>query len=193
MGTTPVYQYPYPELTDPVDGPAQIKALALAVEATVKANRDAIAPLQTGEYTAVINNTTTHSQTVTFAKAFTLAPSVLANIRAASALMVSWTIRATGVGTTGFTGILTGPSAQTYSPVINWLAALTPTTPLTQVAAAAAVDGFHTVTATCHTPDCPSDGVAVPDLWIPDDPGAWGWTGVTCGACGQPIADLVAS
>jgi len=36
MGTTPKYGWPYPELTpDPPDGPAQVKALALAVEGTV--------------------------------------------------------------------------------------------------------------------------------------------------------------
>lgn len=33
MGTTPKYLLPYPELTDPPDGPAQIKALALAIDA----------------------------------------------------------------------------------------------------------------------------------------------------------------
>lgn len=37
MGTTPVYGWPYPELTpDPPDGPAQIKALATAIENTIK-------------------------------------------------------------------------------------------------------------------------------------------------------------
>lgn len=33
MGVTPVYGFPYPALTDPPDGPAQIQALAEAVEA----------------------------------------------------------------------------------------------------------------------------------------------------------------
>ena len=36
MGSTPTYQLPYPELTDPPDGPAQIKALALATESALK-------------------------------------------------------------------------------------------------------------------------------------------------------------
>lgn len=35
MGTTPKYQLPYPELTDPPDGPAQIKALAQATETAI--------------------------------------------------------------------------------------------------------------------------------------------------------------
>jgi len=35
MATTPIYHWPSPELTDKPDGPAQIKALALAIEGTV--------------------------------------------------------------------------------------------------------------------------------------------------------------
>lgn len=36
MGTTPKYGWPYPELTsDPPDGPAQIKALAMSIENTL--------------------------------------------------------------------------------------------------------------------------------------------------------------
>jgi hypothetical protein len=41
------------------------------------------------------------------------------------------------------------------------------------------------VTATCHTAGCASDGAAVP-LTVPDDVGAY-----FCGACGQPIDDVV--
>lgn len=52
-------------------------------------------------------------------------------------------------------------------------------------------DGWHTVTATCHNDPCPQSGVAVPDVLIPDDPAAWGWQGVACGACGADITDLV--
>jgi hypothetical protein len=36
MGTTSKYAWPYPELTDPPDGASQIKALAVAIDATVK-------------------------------------------------------------------------------------------------------------------------------------------------------------
>jgi len=36
MGTTPNYAWPYPELTDPPDGASQIKALAVASDATTK-------------------------------------------------------------------------------------------------------------------------------------------------------------
>jgi len=53
--------------------------------------------------------------------------------------------------------------------------------------------GFHYATAICHNPACPNDGVPVPDLAIPDDPAAWGWQGVTCGACGAEITDITAT
>jgi len=36
MGNTPNYTWPYPELTDPPDGAGQIKALALAVDTSLK-------------------------------------------------------------------------------------------------------------------------------------------------------------
>lgn len=36
MGTTPNYLWPYPELTDPPDGATQIKALANAVDTSLK-------------------------------------------------------------------------------------------------------------------------------------------------------------
>lgn len=42
-GTTPVYGYPYPEPPDPADGPSAIRALAEAVEPTVKSAGDAAA------------------------------------------------------------------------------------------------------------------------------------------------------
>lgn len=41
MGTTPNYAWPYPELNSPPDGAAQMKALALAVDGSVK-------PIDTG-------------------------------------------------------------------------------------------------------------------------------------------------
>jgi hypothetical protein len=43
VGTTPNYAWPYPELNSPPDGATQIKALALAVEPTVKTNADNVA------------------------------------------------------------------------------------------------------------------------------------------------------
>ena len=41
MGTTPTYAIPYPELTDPPDGAGQMKALAEAVDATIKGINEA--------------------------------------------------------------------------------------------------------------------------------------------------------
>jgi len=37
MGTTPKYHFPYPEATDPPNGPAQMQALAMAVEGVIGA------------------------------------------------------------------------------------------------------------------------------------------------------------
>lgn len=54
MGVTPVYAFPYPELTDPPNGPSQIQALATAVEnkfvtvdSTVSSHTSSISTLQT--------------------------------------------------------------------------------------------------------------------------------------------------
>lgn len=41
MGTTPTYNFPYPENADAADGPTQIEALAEAVETVVKGHADA--------------------------------------------------------------------------------------------------------------------------------------------------------
>lgn len=64
MGVTPVYGFPYPALTDAPDGPAQIRALAEAVEADLIVTDAAIAALQAethygegGTYPNVTQNT----------------------------------------------------------------------------------------------------------------------------------------
>lgn len=189
MGNTPKYGWPYPELTDAPDGPAQIKALALAIEAALA---PAIPTVQTNpvNVTIVINNTTSGVATVTFPRAFTATPSPVANILAQGGLVVGWLLRCVGVSATGMSIQMNGPTPITYSPTINWIAALNATAP-----AAATTDyvepGWHYVTATCHTPGCPKDGEPVAGLLVPDNPEEWGWTGITCGACGQPITDII--
>jgi hypothetical protein len=46
VGVTPVYGFPYPALTDPPNGPAQIQALAEAVEADLAVTDSNVAALQ---------------------------------------------------------------------------------------------------------------------------------------------------
>lgn len=49
-----------------------------------------------------------------------------------------------------------------------------------------------TTTATCHTTDCPSNGIPVElaDFTDPETGEPYVYTNVTCGACGQQITDL---
>lgn len=189
MGTTPKYGLPYPELTDPPDGPAQIKALALAIETTLG---PVIPTVQTGALTLVMNNAASATTTVTYSRAFSAAPSPVANIQSQSGVITGWMLRCVSVTTGGMSISMNGPSAVTYSPYINWTASLTAAAP-----AAMAQDyiepGWHYVTATCHTAECPKNGEPVTGLLVPDNPEEWGWTGITCGACGQPITDIVPS
>lgn len=47
-------------------------------------------------------------------------------------------------------------------------------------------------TATCHTDGCPSDGIAIPDVCVATEiDGVLYDSTVVCGACAQPITDLV--
>lgn len=51
-------------------------------------------------------------------------------------------------------------------------------------------------TVTCHTPGCPKDGEPVPDVvttYVDDETGETREVdSVICGACGQPITEVVA-
>lgn len=196
MGTTPGYAWPYPELTDPPDGPAQIKALAQAIEATMTATRSGIPIVQTGSLSVAVNAATTSSTTVTFPRAFTAIPSAVANLNTGSGSSADWHPRMIGVSATAATLFLKGPSV-TFTFPCQWVAALNPPTPIAtgQQAPAPAPaptieEGWHLVTATCHTSGCPAEGTSVPNIAVPDDPAAWGWSGIVCGSCGQPINDL---
>lgn len=84
MGVTPIYGFPYPALTDSPNGPAQIQALAQAVETRVKTNSDTVDGLSAtvgslglGQRLVVTNTTTvpgiTTTETVTDQGSFTAA------------------------------------------------------------------------------------------------------------------------
>ena len=48
-------------------------------------------------------------------------------------------------------------------------------------------------TVTCHTPDCENAdiGIELELSWVNFDTGETEWvTGVSCGACGEPITDI---
>lgn len=187
MGTTPNYAWPYPELTSPPDGAGQIKALANAIDTTMKATRDGVPAVQTGFLTMTITAATSVQVAITWPRAFAAKPSACGNINALSATMIGWTIRVASITTTGANLLLTGGSAQTYTPEITWIAALNPTTPfMAALARPPPEPGWHYANATCRTPDCPKADELVGDLLIPDS--ADDWAGVYCGVCAQLAA-----
>lgn len=195
MGTTATWALPYPELSDPPDGPTQIKALANRTDAIATQLKSGVPTLQMGQQNVVITSATTASLGVTFPRAFTALPTVVGNINAASANMVGWTLRMTAVSNSAANILLTTTGAGvTYTPAVQWLAALNPVTPLAMKAETFAVEeGWHYATATCHTPGCPKEDEAVSGILVPDVPADWGWGGISCGVCGQPITDVVAT
>lgn len=192
MGTTPVYQWPYPELTDPPDGASQIKAALLAIEPTMKATRDGVPHIQTGQVQVVLTNMQNYAQTITFPRAFTAMPTVVGNMNSASGTVTLWVIRCTTVNTTSFSLTLNGPAAVTYSPYVQWIAGLgAVNAPALLTADPPPLEsGWHYASAICHTPGCPKDDEHVSGCAVPDVPAEWGWAGITCGACGQPITDI---
>jgi hypothetical protein len=62
MGTTANYAFPYPELTDPPDGPDQIGDLAIAVDSQLKTVETSIS---TKAYTAKVANQSGITQVIT--------------------------------------------------------------------------------------------------------------------------------
>jgi hypothetical protein len=50
MPTTPNFVWPYPQLSDPPDGPDQIGDLALAIDSTVKTVSDRVSTLEAGPF-----------------------------------------------------------------------------------------------------------------------------------------------
>jgi hypothetical protein len=187
MGSTQYNAIPYPDLTDPPDGPAQMKALADRVDALLHTG---IPLVQAGSFNGGPTATTGYSLTITFPRAFTGLPTVVTNLNSGGGTTFSSATRAYGVSVTGFTFNTNSTTAVTFNASLQWLASITPSAP---IAVVRMEDGWHTVTATCHTPECPKNGIAIPGILVPDDPGPLGWTGINCGVCGQPITDIIPS
>lgn len=189
MGTTPKYLWPYPELTDPPDGPAQIKALALAIDDTINKGTPV---QQCGEVTITITADVVGSKSVTFPRAFPSKPVVVTNMSSGGTPSIGHIPKAELITTTSCNIYTrTTSAAGTWSPIVQWLGMTAATTPLAVTGRTAAPEGFHYVTATCRNDECPKNGEPVGDILVPDDPVSYGWTGIECGACGQPITDIV--
>jgi hypothetical protein len=193
MGNTPLYGWPYPELTDPPDGPAQIKAALLAIEPTMKATRDGVPHIQHGQILATITNASGFNVSITFPRAFPVPPTVVGNINSASSTMTGWVFRCTSITNTTFNLYVNGSTAITYTPYLQWIAGIgAATAPAVLTSELPPLEpGWHYATVTCHTPGCPKDDEPVPGCAVPDVPADWGWAGIICGGCGQPITDIV--
>jgi len=196
MGTTTNYQIPYPELTDPPDGAGQMKALATKVDTQLKAVdttlRAGIVAVQVGTVTLTGSGSTNVSATVTFSKAFTSAPVVMTNMRGVAGGSFGVATRATAPSATGATIWATSAAASTWAATpVEFLAALPGPGPLFVAAQLIVPDGWHNVTVSCGHKDCPRVGHRIDDILVPDAAEEWGWQGITCGTCGQPITDLL--
>ena len=149
---------------------------------------------QGGETTIVLTNASSVTKSVTFPRAFAAKPVMSVNLNDApgtSAMMIARAINQTA---TGFMAFADHDTLTTTSVGLDWIAVDRTTATgfggLTATRAATSA-GFHIVTATCTNVGCPKQGVAVPEIWVPDDPAAWGFEGVFCGVCGVEITDLV--
>lgn len=150
-----------------------------------------IPQVQTGGFTGGPNNSTGSATTITFPRAFTGIPSIATNINSGAGVTYSTITRGRAVSATAFTFDTHTPEVTTYTTAFQWIAALTPTAPLTELAAAVPEDGWGFATATCTTPGCPRSGVPVEGVIVPADPAPEYWTGVICGVCDQPVTDVV--
>jgi hypothetical protein len=189
MGTTPNYLWPYPELTDPPDGPGQIEALANAADATVKAVNDYAIGINARVPVAFTANEAAvtapaqgagSSVSVSFPVGrFTQVPVVVASTQS----------NGYGTATTGVPQT-TGVTIRYYNPATG-----TPTgTRVSWIAiqmSAGAGPGFlaassseQTKECTCHTAGCGNAGITIP---LPYDDDA---TTFMCGVCAQPIEDI---
>jgi hypothetical protein len=200
MGTTAIYQFPYPELTDPPDGPAQIKALAQAIETKVAAIdavdaaiKQTISKAVSGTWVVNLNANSVATLGVTFAGAsFTAIPAVMGMINSgASGTNNKLQLRHVSVTTTGFTvAVVTMDSSAVTVAVAGTYLAVQPSAvfPTGLGLDDVVPDGWHDAVLICHNPGCvnDSDPLTMP---IPDDPEAMNFS-AQCGGCGQPITDI---
>jgi hypothetical protein len=131
------------------------------------------------------------TKTITFPVAFAAQPAISTNLTLAVAGNSGWTSRGINGTASGFTMFAAGTAAS-WTGNIDWQALeLNTTVSLLSLPQSDAPEGWHYVTATCTNPECPNHGQPVTGILVPDDPEFWGWAGVVCGQCGEPIDDLV--
>ena len=197
MLNTPTWQIPYPESGEHTRTWEFWQAIAQRVDAcltTLKNQTKAALPIiQLGSVNMSPNAISVVSTTVTYPTAFAAIPTVLTGLATSPSGSSSWTTKGVNATTSNFT--LFAQSATntngTFTVAVAWQATLLGTPMPAALLRSAPPDGWHSVSATCHTPDCPSDGQTIDDIVVPDVPEEWGWTGITCGGCGQPIATVI--
>lgn len=198
MGVTDVFDLPFPELEDTPDGATQMEELAWATEGVLVALRSGIPLAQAGAITMNASPTvpvSTCTGSATFARAFPSAPIACVNIGATAGNTKTWVGRNIGTSTTAITGwaYSVDNTAIVWTHTLGYIAVLNASAALPLAARALAAttpEGWFYVTATCHTAGCPKEDEAVPEIMVPDDPVEWGWTGITCGVCQQPMTDI---
>ena len=81
-----------------------------------------------------------------------------------------------------------GPAAQTFSLPCQWLAVDTFTYPVSALRAQPRIEpDWHYIDVACTNAACRQFEIPVTGLAVPDVPEDWGWQGVLCGTCSQPI------
>jgi hypothetical protein len=183
MGNTPIYGWPYPELTDPPDGPAQIRALGTAIEGTLAAK--APFAISAGSTPVQLTASTAGNVAVTFPlNRFTQIPLVVGAVSGGSGGAFGCYSPHASPTTSGMTLYLDRAAATTAAIPVHWIAMQ-----MTSAAAPGllADEGFIDRVVTCHTVGCDNAGYPI-TLSVPDD-----LTAFVCGVCGQPITDIVPS
>lgn len=188
------YAWPYPTAASTVDVPRDVKALADAVDATVKGHYDTWSPWGAAvakvpyavhcNKVAVVdhgaNGATSAAHTFPGGR-FTQVPVIVCSAYASGSRLnatVSMAAAPTVNGMTIYTINLQGVTATLCS--VAWWAVQ-----MTAGAAPGVLSGPEpNIVATCHTAGCDNEELAVP-LVVPPD-----LDGVYCGVCGQPIEDV---
>lgn len=171
-----------------------VKTTADTAKTTADASTTALAKLPVKGYAGrtSVNSGGVGSitKTITFPTAFAAQPAISTGITSAVGTNSGWTSRAINGTASAFTMFAAGTAAS-WTGTIDWQALELNTTVSLLAAQQSAPDGWHYVTATCANPECPNHGQPVTGILVPDDPEFWGWAGVVCGQCGEPIEDLV--
>ena len=135
--TTPKRGYPYPESTDPDDVPADMRALAEALDGDISAIKSSadetgaavanlgFARIETGRFTQRFNRSVHYSHIVSFSKPFTSPPIVIVNKTTGASGTLNALVSPISITTTGFTiwsYSVTGQALENVSVTSNWVA-----------------------------------------------------------------------